>query len=265
MSDQEHPELGQVLAAVRSAGTQATGSAWTVTREVAALDHLTHHLGRERYLPPLGGWSIDYSTLAYLLDLLRRRGRPVRLLELGSGAGTPWTASIVAHVGGEMISVEHDEEFTSSTQALLEHYDLTDTCRVVHAPLTTFDPDHADDATEGPAEEATRWYSVPAILDALEDTPVDVLVVDGPPGTTAPLARRPALTVLAGHLADGAIVLLDDTVRDEEQEIFRLWQEELGARFRPLPRVATRARAATYHRPEHVTGTSTGTSPREHP
>lgn len=249
-----------VLSAARSAATHASSSAWTVAREVDAVAYLAEHLGRERFLPPLGGWAVDYSTLAHLLDLLRRadhqgrNGRPLRLLELGSGNGTVWTASIVARLGGEMISVEHDEAFVASTGRLLEHYGLGEVCRVVHAPLTER-PTSEGPPTEGPraadessAEAATRWYSLPAITEAVGDLPVDVLVVDGPPGAVGPMVRRGALPALLDLLADGAVVLLDDTVRDEEQEVWRLWLEELGETAEPLPAVATRARAMTIHR-----------------
>lgn len=235
--EDQHPEgpqdeLGPVLAAARSAATHANSAAWTVTRESAALAYLTHHLGHDLYLPPVGGWAIDYSTLAFVLDLLRRQEEhgSVLLLELGSGHGTPWLASMVRLVGGSMISVEHDEQFVDSTTALLEHYGLTDVCRVVHAPLTA-------------QEEGPDWYAVEPIHDALAGEPVTVLVVDGPPGTTGPRARQRALPTLAPALADQAIVLLDDMVREDEEQTFEHWQEILGDRVALLPDVVPRARA----------------------
>lgn len=208
---------------------------WTVAREVQALEFLHHHLGRERYLPPLGGWPADYSTLAYLLDLVQHHlpathARGPRVLELGSGAGTPWVAAMMQLTGGIMLTVEHDEEFVASTGALLEHYGLSEFCQVLHAPLV-------------PQEEGTDWYDLGAVVPALGADTVDVLLVDGPPGTTGPLARRPALPRLAEHLSEGAVVLLDDTVREEEMEVLRGWLEQFGDRLVPLPDVAPRARA----------------------
>ena len=65
-----------------------------------------------------------------------------------------------------------------------------------------------------------RWYGRSSYQD-LED--VDLLLVDGPPGATGPLARFPALPLLNSSLSPEACVILDDIVRAAEQEILASW------------------------------------------
>jgi hypothetical protein len=60
----------------------------------------------------------------------------------------------------------------------------------------------------------------------LSDITIDMLVMDGPPAATAPLARYPALPVLGNQLSPGSIVLLDDTYREEERLIVARWKKE---------------------------------------
>src|SRR5436190_20198401 len=54
---------------------------------------------------------------------------------------------------------------------------------------------------------------------------IDVLVVDGPPSTTA-WARWPALCALSSRLAPDATVLLDDGRRMNERRTARRWASE---------------------------------------
>ena len=81
---------------------------------------------------------------------------------------------------------------------------------VVHAPLE-------------PWAGGARWYSR-AWVEALPL--IDVLVVDGPPGTIGPLARYPALPALAAKLSPGAVVIVDDAHRPDEQAMVARWLKE---------------------------------------
>ena len=70
-----------------------------------------------------------------------------------------------------------------------------------------------------------RWYDIP---DGEIDEPIDVLLVDGPPGTTGPMARYPAVPVLLDRLSTLATVLVDDANRDDEVEMTSLWQSQFN-------------------------------------
>jgi hypothetical protein len=60
-----------------------------------------------------------------------------------------------------------------------------------------------------------------------------LVLVDGPPGATNPLARYPALHCLLEHLGGvGLDLLMDDMVREDEQTIVARWKDELQRRGR---------------------------------
>ena len=66
------------------------------------------------------------------------------------------------------------------------------------------------------------------------DREFDLLIVDGPPGST-PQSRYPAIPYFRESLADDYAVILDDANRPEEQEILKRWQAELGIPFQTGP------------------------------
>ncbi len=74
--------------------------------------------------------------------------------------------------------------------------------------------------------ETLTWYD-PAVFADLSD--IDLLFVDGPPGKSGPLARFPAVPVLADRCRPGAVVLLDDGGRPQERRMADRWIAEHGA------------------------------------
>lgn len=216
--------LDATLTASRSSRWHASAARWQVAREVAAIDYLHANLGVDRFLPPIGGWTIDYTVAAAVLDIVKHQNRAVHMLELGSGSGTPWFATMVAQVGGSLVTVEHDPEYVRRTQALVDHYGLRGTCSVVHAPLI-------------PGEDGALWYDPAPILSAVQDRGVDVLIVDGPPASSGPAARRPALHHVSPLLSSDALVVLDDVARQDEQLVLAEWQSTFGDRLHLLPLV----------------------------
>jgi len=63
------------------------------------------------------------------------------------------------------------------------------------------------------------WYD----LSGLPEVSIDMIVIDGPPETTGPLARYPAGVLLFPKLAQKACVFLDDADRPAEREAVSLW------------------------------------------
>lgn len=231
MSNELEPEWATRLQGhARSVRWQAGATRWQVAREAAAVHFLSSHLQTSRFLPPIGGWSVDYSVVAAILDFVRQRDRAITVLELGSGSGTPWLATIAAQTGGRLISVEHDATHVERTRALVRYYGLEATCTVVHAPLTD------ETARAQPdVDDSSPWYDLGPVVTALGDDLVEVLLVDGPPSTVGPHARQPALFAVEHHLADEALVVLDDVVRDDERDTFTNWQVAFGDRMLRLP------------------------------
>lgn len=111
-------------------------------------------------------------------------------------------------------------EHVRLTRAYLsrEHLDAWVDLRL--APLQPWDHEHLGHEAKKPNDPPVRWYDL-TMLYGLED--INLLFVDGPPGSTCSHARYPAMPALAKSLAGGAQVWMDDTVRAEEKAICEAW------------------------------------------
>ena len=139
-------------------------------------------------------------------------------LELGSGVSTLLGAKLCEQFGrGRILSVDHDSEWAKQTIANLRRYGLEHRAQVIVAPLQKLD-------IEG---EPRSWYGVGKIMEVL-DSPIDLLVVDGPPSPSEePLsARYPALPLLEEKLSPDATIFIDDAGRVGEREMVNRWLEQ---------------------------------------
>lgn len=225
-----HGEMrATVVAEHRRAATEVRRLASTLsrrqreqTREVEALLQLFRKVEPAAPMPSSGMWALNPTELLELWSVIERT-RPRLVLELGSGTSSVWIGYALRRCQGRLVSLEHQPEYGARTRAQLARHSLTDIAEVRDAPLRPVE-------VEG---EAYSWYDLEAVTDLDR---IDLLVVDGPPGATGPLARYPAVPLLANRLADPATVILDDVDREDEQEILRRWT---GARSRLSQEVAT--------------------------
>ena len=164
-------------------------------------------------LPSTRGWAASPDLLNKLIELILIE-KPALVLEAGSGVSTLIIAYCLKRLGkGKMFSLEHDAKFAAATQSLIAFHGLDDIATIVHAPLKKFE-------IHG---ENWLWYE----LDSLKmDQPVDLLVVDGPPGEIQKLARYPALPLLFGRLSSRSTIILDDGNRKDEKDVVALWEKK---------------------------------------
>jgi len=163
-------------------------------------------------------WALARTDLDHLLEILGdREGNDV--VELGAGAGTVELARGVARLGGRLTSVEHDGAWVAQVSDALRNAGFSDCARVIHAPL---EPHPL-------AQAGTPWYSRAALCELPER--IDLLLVDGPPGSIGEMARAPALEALADRLAADAVVVLDDVHRRGERATVERWESRTGFRF----------------------------------
>lgn len=165
-----------------------------------------------RPLPTLRGWAASPDFLLRIAGHARDAA-PQRILECSSGASTVVLARCLQLNGsGHVVSLENDPAFAEQTRTSLRMHGLADWATVIDAPLV------ANSAT------GTPWYS----LEGLTDDPraFDMLVIDGPPRTVAPLARHPALPMLSSRLSADCVVFLDDADRVEERDTLQRWATE---------------------------------------
>lgn len=201
-----HLATYQLLAAARE--TQ------TLFSQIQSLLALERQLDLDKPLPPLRGWAGSPDFLLRLSNEILDR-KPQVVMECSSGVSTVVIArSLQLNGQGRAYSLEHELEFVKKTRKLLEAHGLSNWAQIIHAPLET-------------ENTGTPWYAERDIPGDLP--PIDLLVVDGPPATTATLARYPALPRLADRLNEYAVIIADDTNRKDETEMIRRWLESFPA------------------------------------
>ncbi|MDF9716205.1 class I SAM-dependent methyltransferase [Nocardioides sp. ChNu-153] len=181
-------------------------------RQTQALLQLFAAVRIERPLPGLSGFAASPDLLLFLVHLLREE-RPAVVVECGSGSSTLLMALTVQQYGlpTRIISIDHEAFYGEQTRRTLSENGVDDVAEVRIAPL----------APSPVPEHEPQWYDVDALGDL---PPIDLLIVDGPPGSGGREARYPAFPVLRDRLAPGAIVLMDDYDRDDERVTGERWQ-----------------------------------------
>jgi predicted O-methyltransferase YrrM len=179
-------------------------------------------------------WAMDPTGLLELLYLIRRK-QPKVVLELGSGTSSIWIAYALEKDGGRLISVDHMTEFADRTQSLLHRHGVNHLAEIRLAELRQLNING----------DEFQWYNVDALRDINE---IDLLLVDGPPGSLGEMARYPALHALESQLAPNAVVILDDADRPGEQGIIRRWITEVPG-LREEREIFSRVAVLAYCRP----------------
>jgi predicted O-methyltransferase YrrM len=156
--------------------------------------------------------SPDAASILVREILIRK---PKMLVELGSGVSTSISARSIelSGVDGHVYSIDHEAQYFEQTRQLLRASGLEDRVTLIHAPLIERDVNHLK----------CRWYDVDLTL---LPSAIDLLVVDGPPAVTEPLARYPALPLLLSRLSPEGAVFIDDYGRPGETEVVRRWMSE---------------------------------------
>ncbi len=179
-------------------------------RQIESLMNLHSLIQLSNPLPPLRVWvaSPDLAVLIYSLIIDRK---VQNVLELGSGASSLIIGYALQQLGrGKVVSLEHDQKYVSSSVDLVKKHQLNDYCKVEYAPLVQTNIN----------DKNYKFYS----LDSLKDgEKFDMLVIDGPPGSSNPMARFPAIPLLYERLSSQALVVLDDASRRDEKLAVKEW------------------------------------------
>jgi predicted O-methyltransferase YrrM len=205
--------------------------AWT-QHDLVALQVLRPLLDAGGYLP----WSSGAMRASGLVTICNEivLGDRRRVVELGAGSSTVLLARLLREQGGgaTLDAIEHDADWAAWVSRRLEREGLASVAQVTLAPL---EPHPL-------GWDGLPWYAQGPLAATLDGAPIDLLLVDGPPAfdAAAARARYPALAALAPFLAPGAVVVLDDVVRDGEAAVLERWERESAFRFerRPLEAIA---------------------------
>lgn len=182
----------------------------TLFSQLQSLYALERTLNLDHPLPSLRGWAGSPDFLLKVSSEILAH-KPKVVMECSSGVSTIVIARCLQLNGrGHVYSLEHDLNYVNRTRDLIASFGLSNWATVLHAPLES-------------ARTATPWYAETAI--PLDLPPIDLLVVDGPPATTGPMARLPALPQLINRMANNSMVIADDTRRSDESKMIESWKE----------------------------------------
>ena len=109
-----------------------------------------------------------------------------------------------------MFSIDHLEEFAGKTKSLLADHEITNVDLRV-APLS-------------PNSAGSDWYELSALSDI---NPIDLLFIDGPPGSKDDKARHPVLAHCLSKLSPSAVIVIDDAARDGERALAEMFLHAL--------------------------------------
>ena len=189
---------------------QARNDSDNLYQQLAQLLGLYRELDFDKSVPGTRGWA---ASPDFLMVLARHAlaHKPATVVECSSGTSTVVLARCMQLNGGGMVySLEHDPVYARQTNEELARHGLSGFAQVLVAPIT---------ATMVGADQ-WQWYD----HSVLPQVAIDMLVIDGPPESTGPLARYPAGPLLFPRLGAGAAVFLDDAARPDETAIAAKWQ-----------------------------------------
>ena len=179
---------------------------WHSYRQSEALQQLFALLKFSAPIPPTRSWAASPDLLLTIADLVRTR-KPRLVVELGSGVST----LILSKAGArKVISIDNSTEFAQKTRDMLKAHKVSGV-EVRVAPLKA----HAS---------GVDWYDTAKLKDLKK---IDMLIIDGPPGSKNPDARKPALKELLAKLSPNVVVVIDDVNRKGEREMAEAFAKAL--------------------------------------
>ena len=174
------------------------GELGNVYHQFEAVEQLLPLLKLSAPLPPSRGWAASPDFLLTLAHVTKRV-KPRLTVELGSGTST----LVLAKSGAKkIVSLDHSVEFGTQTREMLLSHGVRGVDIRIHE-LETY-------------SRGYKWYAKTTLKGLAK---IDLLVIDGPPSSTNPDARYPALEHLVPLLSPRATVILDDVYRDEERKL----------------------------------------------
>lgn len=196
---------------IEEAASEARSEARALFGQLTSLASLDRLLGLNGPIPQMRGWAASPDFLLAVAEQARE-ARPGKVIECSSGTSTVVIARCLEmNAFGHVYSLEHEPVYAEQTRKQLKRYGLDGWATVVDAPL---------EANAG----GSPWYSLAALPDDVQG--VELLVIDGPPGSLGPLARYPALPRLKDRLSEACSVLLDDADRPGEKRTLERWAQE---------------------------------------
>ena len=202
-----HQKVNTRIAREIAASTkELKADVWQSYRQTEAMQQLLSLLKFSAPVPPTRSWAASPDLLLTLAQLVRTHN-PKLVVELGSGVST----LVVAKAGAKkVISIDHSDEFADKTREILKEHKVRGVeIRVAQLKAHISGVD---------------WYDTAVIKDLNR---IDLLIVDGPPGSKNPEARMPARAEFIAKLSPKAIIVIDDVNREGERKLAEAFAKAL--------------------------------------
>jgi hypothetical protein len=203
------------------------------------------------------GWPISSDVALFLLGKVEKNNYDL-IIEFGSGTSTQLFAKAInnqlksqgKHIdenlaliesdkGGtyvrptthrelphRIVTFEHNKKYHNKTMAELETNKLSHLVDLVHAPLIEMKIENDDYLYYSCEQKLAQLATIFA-----ERTVKILVLIDGPPGATGPLARLPAVPLLLNYLGKHQLdIVLDDYKRQEEIDTVDRWKQQFEKR-----------------------------------
>lgn len=204
------------------------------------------------------GWPISSDIALFLLGKVERNNYDL-IIEFGSGTSTQLFSKAIdihvkaqaSHVDNDLafigsdknnsselstlpielpnriVTFEHNKKYYNKTLSELEDNKLSHLVDLVHAPLIEMKIENEDYLYYSCENKLSQLAAIYA-----ERTAKILVLIDGPPGATGPLARLPAVPLLLNYLGKHQLdIVLDDYNRQEEKETVVRWKKQLEKRY----------------------------------
>jgi tRNA G46 methylase TrmB len=181
--------------------------AWQHYRQGEFYSQLIHFLKLSAPIPSTRSWAASPDVLLTLFEIAQRT-TPRVILDLGSGMSTLVLAKSAPQA--KIISVDNSEEYAEKTRKLLAAHAITNV-EIRVAPLTAH-------------HSGVEWYDTSVLGDISE---IDLLFIDGPPGSKNNQARLPAVVECLKKLKANAVIVIDDAARDGERSMAEKFAQAL--------------------------------------
>lgn len=218
-TSQRYDRVCSDLFKISEHGKVLSNSVDSVYSQLESLTWLQRRLQIRGSLPNLRGWAASADTLLALHSYITSK-KPSVVVELGSGASSVVIADALRqNNNGRLVVFEHLEKYANETKQLLASEDLSEWVDFRVAGLCKWHGEHINSSTE----RSSVWYDHKQIEDI---GAIDLLFVDGPPGSACPYSRYPAVPALFNQFADYIEIWMDDTNREDEREICTIWAQK---------------------------------------
>ena len=204
------------------------------------------------------GWPISSDVALFLLGKIEKNNYDL-IIEFGSGTSTQLFAKAInnqlkvqqsKHIDEDLaligrnnkgsfsgstlyrelpnriVTFEHNKTYHNKTMAELDANNLAHLVDLVHAPLIEMKIENDDYLYYSCEQKLAQLATIYA-----ERTVKILVLIDGPPGATGPLARLPAVPLLLNYLGKHQLdIVLDDYKRQEEIETVDRWRQQFEKR-----------------------------------